>query len=202
MSDLWTLGVPAAEKVVRTVLVYGGLAVLLRVAGKRNLAQLNSFDLVVVLLLSNVVQNAIIGSDDSLTGGLLGAVVLLGVNSLVVRIVNRSDLALRVFEGEDIPLVKDRRFVDRTLLKEGLRRADVEAALRAQNADGAMDVAEATLSPGGSIVVWLKPEQMNATRADLAAIGTRLAAIERALGRLSSGELRDLHSFPARRSSD
>ena len=188
MSDLWTLGVPVAEKIVRTVLVYGGLAVLLRVAGKRNLAQLNSFDLVVVLLLSNVVQNAIIGPDDSLTGGLLGAVVLLGVNSLVVRIVNRSDLAVRVFEGEDIPLVKDGRFVDRSLRKEGLRRADVEAALRAQNADGAMDVAEATLSPGGSIVVWLKPEQMNATRADIAVIGTRLDAIERAL-RLTASPL-------------
>src|SRR6266568_414655 len=132
MSDLWTLGVPVGEKVVRTVLVYGGVAVLLRVAGKRNLAQLNSFDLVVVLLLSNVVQNAIIGPDDSLTGGLLGAVVLLGVNSLVVRIVNRSDLAVRVFEGEDIPLVKDGRFVDRSLRKEGLRRADVEAALPAR----------------------------------------------------------------------
>jgi hypothetical protein len=115
MSDLWRLGVPVAEKVVRIVLVYGGLAVLLRVAGKRNLAQLNSFDLVVVLLLSNVVQNAIIGPDNSLTGGLLGA--------------------------------------------------------------------EVTLSPGGSIVVWLKPGQMNATRTDLAAIGTRLDAIERALGR-------------------
>src|SRR6266487_3181997 len=91
-----------AEKVVRTVLVHGGLAVLLPVAGKRNLAQLNSFDLVVVVLLSNVVQNAIIGPDDSLTGGLLGAVVPLGVNSLVVRIVNRSDLAVRVFEREEI----------------------------------------------------------------------------------------------------
>ncbi len=181
MSDLWTLGVPVGEKVVRTVLVYGGLAVLLRVAGKRNLAQLNSFDLVVVLLLLNVVQNAITGPDDSLTGGLLGAVVLLGVNSLVVRVVNRSDRAVRVFEGEDVPLVKDGRFVDRSLRKEGLRRADVEAALRAQNADGAADVAEATLSPGGSIVVWLKPEQMNATRADLAAVGARLDAIERAL---------------------
>ena len=181
MPDLWTLGVPVGEKVVRTVLVYGGLAVLLRVAGKRNLAQLNSFDLVVVLLLSNVVQNAIIGPDDSLTGGLLGAVVLLGVNSLVVRVVNRSDRAVRVFEGEDIPLVKDGLFVDRSLRKEGLRRTDVEAALRAQNADGAADVAEATLSPGGSIVVWLKPEQMNATRADLAAVGARLDAIERAL---------------------
>src|SRR6266487_3308253 len=116
-----------AEKVVRTVLVHGGLAVLLPVAGKRNLAQLNSFDLVVVLLLSNVVQNAIIGPDDSLTGALLAAVVLLGVNSLVVRVVNRSDLAVRVFEGEDIPLVKDGQFVDRSLRKEGLRRGDAQS---------------------------------------------------------------------------
>ena len=181
MSELCTLGIPVAEKVARTVVVYGGLAVLLRVAGKRNLAQLNSFDLVVVLLLSNVVQNAIIGPDDSLTGGLLGAVVLLGVNAVVVRVVNRSDRAVRVFEGQDVPLVKNGRFVDRALRKEGLRRADVEAALRAQNADGAPDVAEATLSPGGSIVVWLKPERMNATREDLAKINARLQAIERAL---------------------
>src|SRR6266496_5877946 len=186
MSDLWTLGVPVGEKVVRTVLVYGGLAVLLRVAGKRNLAQLNSFDLVVVLLLSNVVQNAIIGPDDSLTVGLLGAAVLLGVNAAVVRIVNRCEIAVRLFEGNDIALVKDGRFLDRALRREGLRRADVEAALRAQNADGAPDVAEATLSPGGSIVVWLKPEQMNATRADLAAIETRLIEIERTL-RVASG---------------
>src|SRR6266511_5215762 len=99
MSDLWTLGVPVAEKVVRTVLVYGGLAVLLRVAGKRNLAQLNSFDLVVVLLLSNVVQNAIIGPDDSLTGGLLGAAVLVAVNASVVRGVARAPRLSRWFEG-------------------------------------------------------------------------------------------------------
>jgi uncharacterized membrane protein YcaP (DUF421 family) len=181
MSDLWSLGIPATEKVIRTVTVYGGLAVLLRVAGKRNLAQLNSFDLVVVLLLSNVVQNAVIGPDNSLTGGLLGAVVLLGVNAVVVRMVNRSESAVRAFEGSDVPLVKDGRFLDDALRREGLRRADVEAALRAQNADGAPDVAEATLSPGGSIVVWLKPERMNATRADLAAVETRLAGIERAL---------------------
>src|SRR3954453_22262308 len=157
VSEIWTLGVPAGEKVVRTVVVYGALALLLRVAGKRNLAQLNSFDLVVVLLLSNVVQNALIGPDDSVTGGLLAAVVLLGVNAVVVRAVSRSEGAVRLFEGEDVPLVKDGRFIERSLRREGLRRADVEAALRAQGADGAADVAdvadvaEASLSPGGSI---------------------------------------------------
>jgi uncharacterized membrane protein YcaP (DUF421 family) len=187
VSDLWTLAIPVAEKVIRTVVVYTFVAALLRVAGKRNLAQLNSFDLVVVLLLSNVVQNAIIGPDDSLTGGLIGAVVLVGVNAVVVRLVNRSDAAVRLFEGSDITLVKDGRFLDRALRREGLRRTDVEAALRMQNADGAADVAEASLSPGGSIVVWLKPEQMGVTRSDLAALHDRLAAIERAvLGKVSS----------------
>ncbi len=181
MSDLWTLGVPVADKVVRTVAVYAGLAVLLRVAGKRNLAQLNSFDLVVVLLLSGVVANALIGPDDSLTGAFLGAVVLLGLNALVVRIVHRFDWAVRLFEGSDVPLVKDGEFVDRSLRSQGLRRADVETALRAQGADGPADVAEATLSPGGSIVVWLKPEEQSANRGDVATILARLDELERAV---------------------
>lgn len=181
MSDLWMIGIPAADKVIRTVVVYAGLAVLLRLAGKRNLAQLNSFDLVVVLLLSNVVQNALIGPDNSVTGALLGAVVLLAVNAIVVRFIHRYEWAVRLFEGTDVALVKDGAFVDRALRRQGLRRADVETALRAQGADGPVDVAEATLSPGGSIVVWLKPEEMSANRGDVAVIEARLAAIEQAL---------------------
>jgi uncharacterized membrane protein YcaP (DUF421 family) len=178
MSDLWALGIPAAEKVIRTVAVYAGLALLLRLAGKRNLAQLNSFDLVVVLLLSSVVQNALIGPDDSLTGGLLGAGVLLAVNSIVVRIVHRSARAVRLFEGAEVALVRDGRFVDDALRRQGLRRADVETALRAQGADGPQDVAEATLGTGGSIVVWLRPEEMSANRGDVAAILARLDDLE------------------------
>jgi uncharacterized membrane protein YcaP (DUF421 family) len=183
VSDLWTIGIPLAEKVLRTVAVYGGLAVLLRLAGKRNLAQLNSFDLVVALLLSSVVQNALIGPDDSLAGGLLGAVVLLAVNAVVVRIVHRFDWAVGLFEGREVALVKDGRFVDRELRRQGLRRSDVETELRAQGADGPVDVAEATLSPGGSIVVWLKPEEMSANRGDVARILSRLDAIEAAIDR-------------------
>ena len=190
MSEIWALGVPAGEKVVRTVAVYAALALLLRVAGKRNLAQLNSFDLVVVLLLSNVVQNALIGPDDSVTGGLLGAVVLLATNAVVVRLVGRSERAVSLFEGESVPLVQDGRFLDRSLRTEGLRHTDVEAALRAQGADGADDVAEATLSPGGSIVVWLKPQRMSATRADVEGLHRRLDALQRAVEDLAAGSSR------------
>jgi len=188
--ELWTIGIPAGDKVLRTVVVYAGLAILLRLAGKRNLSQLNSFDLVVVLLLSSVVQDALIGPDDSLTGALLGAVVLLAVNAMVVRFIHRYRWTVRLFEGNDVALVKDGVFVDRALRREGLRRADVETALRAQGAEGPDDVAEATLSPGGSIVVWLKPEEMSANRGDIAAIDSRLAVIERVLLELGSAELR------------
>ncbi|MCV2491944.1 DUF421 domain-containing protein [Geodermatophilus sp. YIM 151500] len=187
MSDVWTLGVPADEKILRTIVVYAALALLLRVAGKRNLAQLNSFDLVVVLLLSTVVQDALVGPDVSVTGGLLAAAVLLATNAVVVRVVARSERAVRLFEGEDVPLIRDGRFLDRFLRREGLRRADVEAALRAQGADGAGDVAEASLSPGGSIVVWLKPTRMSATRADIDDVHRRLDAIQQLVEDLGPG---------------
>src|ERR1035438_7297746 len=88
-SQIFAVGVPVAEKILRPVVVYAFLVVILRVFGKRELAQLNPFDLVVLLSLSNTVQNAIIGNDNSLTGGLIGAFTLLGVNYLVVRFLFR-----------------------------------------------------------------------------------------------------------------
>src|SRR5881394_932353 len=84
-TDIFVLGSPIAEKVLRPILVYFFLVIVLRIFGKRELAQLNPFDLVVLLSLSNTVQNAIIGNDNSLSGGLLGALALLAMNYLVVR---------------------------------------------------------------------------------------------------------------------
>src|SRR5579863_7347121 len=88
-KDIFVVAIPVGEKVLRPVLVYLALVALLRVFGKRELAQLNPFDLVVLLSLSNTVQNAIIGNDNSLTGGLIGAVTLLATNYLVVRFLFR-----------------------------------------------------------------------------------------------------------------
>src|SRR5437764_1921779 len=85
LHDMFFLGLPLAEKVLRPIIVYIFLIVGLRLAGKRELAQLNPFDLVVLLTLSNTVQNAIIGEDNSITGGIIGAATLLLVNYLVVR---------------------------------------------------------------------------------------------------------------------
>lgn len=166
-SDLFVLGEPLVEKLVRTVLVYAGLALLLRLDGKRDVGQLNTFDLVVMLLLSNVVQNAVIGADNSLLGGLLGAVVLVGLNALVVRIVARNERLSRAFEGSETVLILDGRVDERALRREGLRRGDLLAAIRRQGADTLDEVAEARLAPGGSVVVHLRPQDRTASRGDI-----------------------------------
>jgi uncharacterized membrane protein YcaP (DUF421 family) len=180
-DQLLALGVPLADKLVRTVVVYLGIALALRLAGKRDLAQLNSFDLVVTLLLANVVQNAIIGPDNSLIGGLVGVAVLLTINSAVVRSVSRHDWAVRMFEGGNTTLVKDGRYIESALRREGLPKADIEVALRQQNANGPEEVAEATLTPGGAIIVWLKPQAMAARRNDLDVLRQRVDDLERRL---------------------
>jgi uncharacterized membrane protein YcaP (DUF421 family) len=180
------MGIPLTEKVVRTVAVYGGLAVLLRLGGKRDLAQLNSFDLVVMLLLANVVQNAIIGNDNSLVGGLVGAAVLVAINGIVVRAAGRSDRATAVFEGTPTVLVRDGKYDERALIHEGLRKADVDLAIRKQGAGDVTEAQEAVLEPGGSILVTPKPEVQPATRADVAALLGTLREIDAKVAALSA----------------
>ena len=99
-QDLWVLGIPVGEKLVRTLAVYVFLLVGLRLAGKRELGQLNPFDLVVLLLLSNTLQNAIIGNDNSLGGGIIGATALLAINWLVVRYLYTHPVVARLLEGD------------------------------------------------------------------------------------------------------
>ena len=173
-SSLLTIGVPIWEKVLRTVAVYVGLILLLRISGKRDLAQLNTFDLVVLLLLSNVVQNAIIGPDNSLIGGLLGAAVLLGANGFVERSSRHNARVARVLEGTPSVLVENGHFVDEKLDELGLRQADVENALRHQDASSVDEVRRAVLQPGGSIVVNLEDWAVNATRGDVDRLEAKL----------------------------
>jgi uncharacterized membrane protein YcaP (DUF421 family) len=189
LSDLFTMGIPVGEKVIRTVAVYVAMTVLIRVFGKREMAQLNTHDLVVMLLVSNVVQNAIIGNDNSLTGGVIGAVTLFVVNGVAVRLLRDNAVAERVFEGTPTVLITDGQFDDRALRHEGLRRGDVERALRVQGADDVTEVESATIAPGGAIVVELRDADQNASRGDLAAlrghVDARLDEISQALARLA-----------------
>jgi uncharacterized membrane protein YcaP (DUF421 family) len=173
-DDLFTSGVPLVEKVLRTVAVYLGILLLLRLAGKRDLAQLNTFDLVVLLLLSNVVQNAVIGNDNSLIGGLLGALTLIVVNSALVRTAQRSERAVVLLEGTPEVLARDGQLERAALQRLGLRPADVIVALRRQGASTLADVAEATIEPGGAIVVRLREDAEGATKADIARLEAKL----------------------------
>jgi uncharacterized membrane protein YcaP (DUF421 family) len=178
MSAMWTdlthLDISVLDKIIRTVVVYWGLIVLLRLAGKRDLAQLNSFDLIVVLLLSNVVQNAIIGPDNSLVGGLIGATVLIAANAFLVHVVRPWRGAAALLEGTTTVLARSGRWIPEALRREGVRQSDMEAALRRQNAYKVADVDQVKLEPGGTIVVDLRPELVSATKADIERIEAKL----------------------------
>jgi uncharacterized membrane protein YcaP (DUF421 family) len=171
---LFSIGIPITEKIVRTVVVYGALLFLIRLGGKRTAAQLNSFDLVVLLLISNIVQNAVIGPDNSLLGGLIGAATLVAVNDMISRFARRYDTVDRAMEGTETRLVEDGAFLDRQLRKLGIRTTDLEVALRRQGAENVLQVKQADLYPSGAIVVDLRPEAQGASLGDIARLEGKL----------------------------
>jgi uncharacterized membrane protein YcaP (DUF421 family) len=173
--------IPLAEKVMRTVIVYAAIAVLFRLTGKRGLAALSTFDFVVIFLLSNVVQNAVIGNDTSLTGGLIGAATLVAVNAGVNRLIAASATAARIFDGRATTMITGGHVVDRALLRLGMRRSELDTAVRMQSADSVRDVETGSLEPGGQLVLTLKAGEQSATKSDVAELTGRLRRIEELL---------------------
>lgn len=151
MTTMWHFDIAWQEKVIRTLVVYVFLLVGLRLAGKRELGQFNPFDLVVLLLLSNTLQNAIIGSDNSLAGGLLGAGVLLAVNYAVVRFLYRHPAIERLVEGDPDVLVRDGETIQHRMERELITRDQLEAAARRQGIDSLDRVRECRLETGGAL---------------------------------------------------
>ena len=149
-SDLWTPGISVADKMIRTLVVYGFLLLGLRLAGKRELSQLNPFDLVVLLLLSNTVQNAIIGDDNSLLGGIIGAGALLILNAVVVRVLYHYG-KLETVEGKPDTLVRNGRILRHHLERELITIAELEAAARRQGISSLAHVQECRLETGGAL---------------------------------------------------
>src|SRR6058998_1913283 len=149
--DLFHPDVSILEKIIRPILVYFFLIVGLRLAGKRELAQLNPFDLVVLLTLSNTVQNAIIGDDNSVTGGLLGAATLLGVNALVVRFLYRHEELDRLVEGEPDVLIENGKIRFDRLKTELITLPELESAAHKQGFASLDEVDRAVLEPGGTV---------------------------------------------------
>jgi uncharacterized membrane protein YcaP (DUF421 family) len=147
---MFSLGLPILEKIVRPIIVYASLVILLRVFGKRELAQLNPFDLVVLLSLSNTVQNAIIGNDNSVTGGLIGAISLLVTNYLVVRFLFRHRRIDQIIEGTPTVLVKNGKIDHKGLAKELLTESELAMVCRRQGFDEIDELESCILEPGGA----------------------------------------------------
>jgi uncharacterized membrane protein YcaP (DUF421 family) len=154
--NMFVLGVPVLEKVFRPILVYLFLIIGLRLAGKRELAQLNPFDLIVLLTLSNTVQNAIIGEDNTVTGGVIGASTLLAVNYLAVRFLYRHQRLEQIIEGGCDTLIQDGTIQHRQLAKELMTVAELEMAAHRQGFASLDDIDRAVLETGGTISFFPK----------------------------------------------
>lgn len=151
--SMFHLPLPILEKLARPAIVYLALVVLLRLFGKRELAQLNPFDLVVLLSLSNTVQNAIIGDDNSVSGGIIGAFGLLAINWLVVRALFRSPRLTRIFEGRATILIRNGQIDKKALQRESLTREELVEVVHRQGFEGIHQVHRCELEPNGTFYI-------------------------------------------------
>ena len=149
--DMFVITLPIMEKILRPVIVYFFLVVMLRLSGKRELVQLNPFDLVVLLTLSNTVQNAIIGDDNSVSGGILGASSLLAVNYLTVRFLYKHKKLDQIVEGKADVLIENGKLRPEHLKKELITMPQLEAAARKQGFDSLAEVDRCILEPSGTL---------------------------------------------------
>jgi uncharacterized membrane protein YcaP (DUF421 family) len=158
-KDMFVVSLPILEKILRPIIVYIFLVVVLRLSGKRELVQLNPFDLVVLLTLSNTVQNAIIGDDNSVSGGLIGATSLLAINYLVVRFLYNHKKLDELIEGKADVLIEGGVVRPEHLKHELITSTQLEAAARKQGFGSLAEVDQCILEPGGALsFIGKKPD--------------------------------------------
>jgi uncharacterized membrane protein YcaP (DUF421 family) len=150
-DNMFDLDLSVVEKVLRPIIVYVFLVVGFRLAGKRELAQLNAMDLVVILTIANTVQNAIIGNDNSVTGGLIGAATLLALNYAVVRFLYGHPTFDRLVEGESTALVEHGKLDRRQMQRELVTKFELEIAAHRQGFASLAQIDKAVLEPSGVI---------------------------------------------------
>jgi uncharacterized membrane protein YcaP (DUF421 family) len=158
------LAIPAWHIVLRTAVVYLAILAGLRLMGKRELGQMTVFDLVVILLIANAVQNAMVGPDTSLAGGVLAAMTLLAVNRGISALRLRSGYWGRILEGTPTVLIQDGEFIAPHLQKEGVDRAELEMVIREHGVESLRDVRLAVLEVDGSISIVPKQADVVRTR--------------------------------------
>ena len=168
VESMFHLHLPILEKLLRPILVYLCLIVFLRLFGKRELAQLNPFDLVVLLSLSNTVQNAMIGDDNSVTGGIIGAFSLLAINWLLTLMLFRSPRADKLIEGSETVLIRGGKVDWVAMKKEALTELELKSVLHKQGLNDFFEVEKCVLEPNGTFYVeQVKPSPDDAQRAEL-----------------------------------
>lgn len=153
MLNIWIPEISIAEKVLRSVVIYLFIILAFRFSGKRQVGQLTPFDLVVLLIISNVVQNAVIGNDNSLGGGIIGAVTILALNYAVVEIAYRSKRMRRLLEFQPTLLIHNGRILDEHLRRERVTLDELLAALRRNGVVEPRQVRFAVMEENGGISV-------------------------------------------------
>ena len=153
MSDMFALAMPWWEFILRAVVVYAVVLGMVRLGGKRALGQITPFDVLLIVLLGNAVQNALLGQDTSLAGGLLLAATLITLNYTVGWVTTRSRRMERLIEGEPVLVARDGKLLDSVLRRELITQADFDAAMRQQGCGGIEEVALALLEINGHITI-------------------------------------------------
>lgn len=187
-ANMFDLDLSVWEKMLRPVMVYAFLLVGFRLAGKRELAQLNAMDLIVLLLIANTVQNAIIGNDESVTGGVIGATTLLALNYVVVRYLFAHPRFDKLVEGHPTELVEQGTLHRESMRRELVTRAELAVAAHRQGFASLEQVERAVLEPSGVIsFVGKEPPPTEVLRAELSArleaISQQLADIQQSMDR-------------------
>lgn len=168
IESMFHLHLPVIEKILRPMIVYLCLIVFLRLFGKRELAQLNPFDLVVLLSLSNTVQNAMIGDDNSVTGGMIGAFSLLAINWLLTWVLFRMPKLNETVEGSETVLIRRGKVDRKAMEKEALTELELLSVIHKQGLDDFSEVEKCVLEPNGTFYVEaIKPSPDEAQDAEL-----------------------------------
>ena len=161
---MFDLGTPWWGIIIRTAVVYAAVLVGLRLTGKRQIGQMAPFDLVLILLIANAVQNAMVGADSSLAGGLIAAAVLLVLNFGVSRLNQAVPIFQRLTEGMPVVLVSNGHVIEPALVREGIDESELEGAIREHAVHGLDEVELAVLEIDGSISVVPRDHNIIRTR--------------------------------------
>ena len=158
-EEMMELQVPLAEPILRTTLAYVMLLLLIRFIGKRGLAEMSTFDIVVVFLLAEIVGGAAIGEDDSVTGSVVSAVTLVALSTGVHYMVQRSSAAAMVLQGKPATVIRDGQMAEGALRKLRISQSELDHAIRSQHGDDVSEVEHAELTPSGKLVLTLKHDE-------------------------------------------